>query len=140
MKRKELYKELGLNEKRIPFSTPEGYFDDFSNALFTKIDAIEEKSIPKKKTILLQPWVRKVASIAAVLLIVFIPTRIILNNVLNANLEQNMSELDYIQYMNETQIYDLMTSENETNTGLDQNTLEEAVFASVTDYELYSMR
>ena len=140
MKRKVLHKELGLSEKRIPFGTPDGYFENFSDELFAKIDALEETNKPKGRKVFLKPWVRKVASIAAILLIVYVPSQLIFNKVMNTETQDSFSEMDYMHLLDESQMYDLMSAKNDANTDLDQSTLEEAVFASVTDYELYSMK
>lgn len=140
MKRKELHKELGLKEKRIPFSAPEGYFDNFSNELLANIKKLDNEEQKKGKVLLLNPWVRRIASIAAVVLVILIPARIVLNNSMNSEIEDIYAETDYLNYIDDRQLYELLSNDQEVITELDQGTIEEAVLASVSDYELYSMR
>ncbi len=140
MKRNQLHKELGLKEKRIPFSTPEGYFDNFSNDLLANIEKLDHEEKKKGKVIFLNPWIKRIASIVAVILIIFIPARIVLNNSLSSGTESVFAESDYFDFIDDRQLYELLSNEEEFKTGLDQGTIEEAVLASISDYELYSMR
>ncbi|MDA3879397.1 MAG: hypothetical protein PF436_03325 [Prolixibacteraceae bacterium] len=133
---KNRIKQLPGNDN--PFTTPEGYFDRFSERLMDKVNEESVADTKPKVSILriLRPALIMAASFAAIFFIILIPVHTIAPKLAsNNNIKTEMIDLVAYYFINENEIIEALEYE-ETIEEYNDAALEEYLMASITEFDL----
>ncbi|HPF51871.1 MAG TPA: hypothetical protein PK335_09875 [Draconibacterium sp.] len=139
---KNIAPELSKLKKEVPFSTPEGYFDDFSARLQMRIEA-EKQTVAPRKTRFLQifkPALGLAASFALIFLLVYVPLKTFMPDqentvaVVTDSVDPNL--MNVIEHLDESSFFTMLDDDN-TNSEFTDDELTMYVSANFNDYEIY---
>lgn len=132
-----------LSERMNPFSTPDSYFDSFSERLMSRID---NECVPetKEKTSffhILRPALIMAASFAAVFFIIFIPVHTTDPELTSKSDDHTIELVDIMAFyfMDENEIINAFENDDTYYSDNDA-VLEEYLMASITEYDLVDFK
>lgn len=134
--------KLSQIEKGNPFGKPDHYFDDFSARLQARMEAEAQSSVPKRSRIfqLLKPALGLAASFALVLMLVYVPLRLLMPKEKNQHAEvsdtTDANFLNIIEKIDEVSFVALL-NDNDSENDFTSDDLAMYVSANFSDYELY---
>ncbi len=139
MKDKSNYINRGEDLKKYPFKTPDGYFDNFSERLMSRL---EEERNPVNNSLFVRyfkPALGLVISFVVITAIVYIPVKLIFPDKLN-NLNAAKTENDKLEYILTHSINDFWLYETIENIKIseedDVTEIENELLASLSEYEI----
>jgi hypothetical protein len=125
--------------KQNPFTVPDGYFEQFSSKLMSRIDEAEN---PPRRSVVwmryLRPAVGLAASFPLIALLMYVPAKIIAPQFGNKT-EQSLldaDDLDYYSITNDISFFELISGKPDKEP-LTDATIETALLVSLNDFELY---
>lgn len=140
---KKIAPELSKIERKVPFRTPDHYFDDFSARLQMKLEA-EKKVLPSPKIRIIQflkPALSLAASFALIFMLVYWPLKTFMPAQVanNSNIEMEMSDNEYLNLLegiDENSFYALL-NEPVSTVEFSDDELISYLSTNVSDYEIY---
>ena len=134
MSKKETNKNTDNLERKNPFRTPEGYFENFSTRVMDRIEEHNKISSIQMFTRIIRPALAIAASFAIIFLLIYVPV-----NILRPQITMNIEEADSFELFKYYNINDqtmINIFEEEHNDTYDEELLETVLLASVSDIEL----
>ena len=140
---KKIAPELSKIEKKVPFRTPDHYFDDFSARLQARL-AEENQKVSVHKSLftrVFKPALGLAASFALVFMIVYWPVK----SFMSGNLAKNESGPDIIELryqsmmegIDENSFYSLLEDQNKTVAFTDDELIG-YLSANISEYEIFA--
>lgn len=132
-----------LPERMNPFSTPDSYFDSFSERLMSRIDneCVPETQEKTSFYRILRPALIMAASFAAVFFIIFIPVHTTDPELTSKSNDHTIELVDIMAFyfMDENEIINAFENDDTYYSDNDA-VLEEYLMASITEYDLVDFK
>ncbi len=140
---KNQFTELSKIKKKVPFSVPENYFDNFSDRLLNRLEA-ENFAVPQPQNRvirILKPALGLAASFALIFMLVYWPLKSFTPNEIanNPDLDIEITDYEYrsmIEGIDENSFYALLT-EPAQQVEISDDDLANYLSASISDFDIY---
>ena len=137
---KDMSPELSKIGNKNPFSTPEGYFDSFSERMQKRLEKENSKSKPTRERGLL-PLFKPYLALAAIFIGAFVLVYWPVQNIVNKN--RTVAEIESNEYIMKqlewSSLWEFvsMTEQNIESEEPDQSQIEDYLVASASDFDIY---
>lgn len=142
MKKENNFIHQQLNDRRVPFKAPEGYFDTFAERVMEQIEApTEEKHRRKLLLRIIRPVLAMAASFTIIFMLVYFSTQVYNRAENKQALAQLENEDSYFNLFHINDHSMLMAFENvEQSNEYNEEIMETYLMASVSEIELIELR
>lgn len=137
-----------LNGIDNPYRVPDGYFDNFSQRLMSKIEQQEgqastnvEKERPLGIIKYLKPALAMAASFAIIFFLIYIPVTTIAPKMTDNQNQEEIMELDYFDYYytSSNSLIEIFENNNQNNEYIHDELVEAYLLASMSEYDFLNL-
>lgn len=133
-------KNIKLNEigNKMPFKTPDNYFESLTDRIMDKVDSEAKITVDRKIVRFTKPMLAFAASFVIIFTLIYIPVKIF--NPKTTSQQNTSKEIDLMNYyyLNDQDV--MYTSEEVPENNYNDEVMEMILLASVSDIELLEMQ